>query len=230
MEQTGFAWWCARVQRQLKQVDLIRLDHFRGFCQAWHIPASEKTARIGAWVDGPGIKLFERLRMALGGLPLIAEDLGVITPDVVKLRDTLALPGMRVLQFATEGPASLHWPHNFVLNCACYTGTHDNDTVNGWYRALSDHDRNYMVLTVGKPINDPAWDFIRSAWSSVAALAIAPLQDLLGMGSEARMNRPGIPTGNWKWRFRLDQFRPDVIQRIAEFTTLYNRAPVEPKK
>ena len=229
MEATGFAWWCARVQRQLKQVDLIRLDHFRGFCQAWHIPASEKTARIGKWVDGPGIKLFERLRTALGALPLIAEDLGVITPDVVALRDTLALPGMRVLQFATEGTASLHWPHNFVLKCACYTGTHDNDTVNGWYSTLSDHDRNYIMLTLGKGIQDAAWEFIRYAWASVAKLAIAPLQDLLSMGSEARMNRPGIATGNWKWRFRLDQFRPEVIQRIADFTTLYNRVPPEPK-
>jgi 4-alpha-glucanotransferase len=229
MEQTGFAWWCARVQRQLKQVDLIRLDHFRGFCQAWHIPATEKTARIGEWVDGPGIKLFERLRTALDGLPLIAEDLGVITPDVVVLRDTLALPGMRVIQFALEGPASLHWPHNFVPNSACYTGTHDNDTVNGWYATISDRDRNYLALTLGKGIGDPAWDLIRAAWASVSALAIAPLQDVLSMGSEARMNRPGIATGNWRWRFRLDQFRPEAIQRLAELSTLYNRVPVEPR-
>jgi 4-alpha-glucanotransferase len=230
MEQTGFAWWCARVQRQLKQVDLIRLDHFRGFCQAWHIPAAEKTARVGKWVDGPNIKLFERLRTAVGGLPLIAEDLGVITPDVVALRDTLALPGMRVLQFVLEGPVSLHWPHNYVPKSACYTGTHDNDTVNGWYSTLSDHDRNYITLTLGKVIGDAAWDLIRFAWGSVSTLAIAPLQDLLSMGSEARMNRPGIATGNWKWRFRLDQFRPDVIQRLAELTTLYNRVSSEAKK
>ena len=133
MEETGFAWWIARMMRQLKQVDLVRLDHFRGFAQAWHIPAAEKTARKGQWVDGPGIKLFERLRTALGGLPLIAEDLGLITPDVITLRDRLGLPGMRVLQFALNGPDNLHWPHNFVPNCACYTGTHDNETANGWY-------------------------------------------------------------------------------------------------
>ncbi len=229
MEATGFAWWCARVLRQLKQVDLIRLDHFRGFCQAWHIPATEKTARIGQWVDGAGLKLFERLRTALGGLPLIAEDLGLITPDVVALRDTLALPGMRVIQFALEGPVSLHWPHNFVPNTACYTGTHDNDTVNGWYATLTDRDRNYLALTLGKPIGDPAADLIRAAWASVSALAIAPLQDVLSMGSDARMNRPGIATGNWKWRFRLDQFRPESIQRMAELTTLYNRVPAEPR-
>jgi 4-alpha-glucanotransferase len=230
MEETGFAWWCARVLRQLKQVDLIRLDHFRGFCQAWHIPAAEKTARVGKWVDGPGIKLFERLRTALGGLPLIAEDLGVITPDVTALRDALALPGMRVLQFALEGPPNPHWPHNYVPNSACYTGTHDNDTVNGWYATLNDRDRNYLSLTLGKGIGDPAWDLIRSAWASVAALAVAPLQDVLGMGSDARMNRPGVATGNWRWRFRLDQFRPDVIQRLGDLTTLYNRVPAEAKR
>lgn len=227
MEQTGYAWWCARVLRQLKQVDLIRLDHFRGFCQAWHIPATELTARVGEWVDGPGLKLFERLRTSLGGLPLIAEDLGVITPDVVALRDTLALPGMRVIQFAMEGPVSIHWPHNYAPNTACYTGTHDNDTVNGWYATLNDRDRGYLGQTLGRGISDPAWDLIRAAWSSVSALAIAPLQDLLSMGSDARMNRPGIATGNWKWRFRLDQFRPDVIKRLEELTRLYNRIPSE---
>lgn len=225
MEQTGYAWWCARVLRQLKQVDLIRLDHFRGFCQAWHIPATEKTARVGEWIDGPGIKLFERLRTALGGLPLIAEDLGVITPDVESLRDTLALPGMRVIQFALAGPASIHWPHNYTTNSVCYTGTHDNDTVNGWYSTLNDQDRNYLAMTLGRAVGDPAWDMIRAAWASVATVAVAPLQDLLSMGSEARMNRPGIATGNWHWRFRADQFRPDAIPRLEELTRLYNRVP-----
>jgi 4-alpha-glucanotransferase len=225
MEATGFAWWCARVKRQLTQVDLIRLDHFRGFAQAWHIPAAEKTARVGAWVDGPGMKLFARLRSELGGLALIAEDLGVITPDVVALRDSLGLPGMRVIQFALEGPTNLHWPHNYVPHLACYTGTHDNDTVDGWYATLNDRDRNYLALTVGKWTGDPAWDLIRAAWSSVAVLAVAPLQDVLSLGSEARMNRPGIATGNWRWRFRLEQFRPDVIGRLGDLTTLFNRVP-----
>ncbi len=230
MEATGYSWWCARVLRQLKQVDLIRLDHFRGFCQAWHIPATELTARVGKWVNGPGLKLFEQLRTSLGGLPLIAEDLGVITPDVEELRDTLALPGMRVIQFALEGPVSLHWPHNFVLNSAVYTGTHDNDTVHGWFATLNERDRNYLVLTFGKPIGDVAWDMIRAAWSSVASVAIAPLQDVLSMGSDARMNKPGIATGNWRWRFRLDQFRPETIQRLGDLTTLYNRVPREAKR
>lgn len=227
MEATGYAWWCDRVLRQLKQVDLIRLDHFRGFRQAWHIPAAELTARVGAWVDGPGLKLFERLRTALGGLPLIAEDLGVITPDVVELRDQLALPGMRVIQFALEGPANLHWPHNYVPNCVCYTGTHDNDTVHGWYGTLSDRDRHYLGLTLGRASGDVAWDVIHAAWASVAAVAVVPLQDVLSLGGGARMNRPGVATGNWRWRFQLDQFRGDLIPRLADLTTLYNRAPAE---
>lgn len=226
MGETGYAWWVARVRRQLKQVDLIRLDHFRGFRQAWHIPAAEKTARNGKWVDGPGIKLFEKLRAALGGLPLIAEDLGLITPDVIELRDTLGLPGMRVLQFALGGPDNLYWPHNFTRNCTAYTGTHDNETVNGWYRGLNDRDRNYLAMTLGKPLGDPAWDLIRSAWASVAVLAVAPLQDVMSLGDEGRMNTPGVATGNWRWRFRLDQFRGELIERLAELTTLYNRAPV----
>jgi 4-alpha-glucanotransferase len=137
---------------------------------------------------------------------------------------------MRVIQFAVESPQSLHWPHNYTPNSACYTGTHDNDTVNGWYATLNDRDRGYLAQTLGKGIGDPAWELIRFAWSSVSVLAIAPLQDLLSMGTDARMNKPGIATGNWRWRFRLDQFRPDAIQRMAEFSTLYNRVPSEQRK
>jgi 4-alpha-glucanotransferase len=225
MAETGYAWWCARLARLLKQVDLIRLDHFRGFCQAWHIPAGEKTARNGKWVDGPGIKLFERLRAVLGGLPLIAEDLGLITPDVIALRDQLGLPGMRVLQFALEGPTNLHWPHNYVPNCLCYTGTHDNETTNGWYGGLSEKDRHYLSLTIGHGLGDPAWEMVRFAWSSVAVAAIAPLQDVLSLGNDARMNKPGVATGNWHWRFKLDQFRPELISRVGDLTTLYSRVP-----
>lgn len=227
MARTGFAWWVARIKRQLAQVDLIRLDHFRGFCQAWNIPAGERTARNGTWVDGPRAALFERLRAALGGLPLIAEDLGVITPDVVELRDSFGLPGMRVLQFALNGPRDIHWPHNFVPNAAAYTGTHDNDSVNGWYAGLGDRDRNYLAQTLGGPLGDPAWALIRAAWASVAVLAVAPLQDVLSMGSEARMNRPGVPTGNWEWRFRLDQFRGELVGRMEELTRTFNRIPAE---
>jgi 4-alpha-glucanotransferase len=136
---------------------------------------------------------------------------------------------MKVLMFALDKPANPYWPHNYEPHSVCYTGTHDNDTVNGWYATLNDRDRNYLALTLGKGISDAAWDLIRAAWASVATLAIAPLQDVLSMGSDARMNRPGIATGNWRWRFRLDQFRPDAIQRLADLTTLYNRVPVEPR-
>jgi 4-alpha-glucanotransferase len=225
MEQTGFAWWVARMRRALKQVDLVRLDHFRGFRQAWHIPASEKTAKNGKWVDGPGLHLFERLRAALGGLPFIAEDLGLITPDVDELREQLGLPGMRVLQFMVENPQNLYWPHNYSRRSVCYTGTHDNDTTNGWYAGLSAKDRNYVAEYIGRPVADPAWDLIRLAWSSVAVVAVAPLQDVLGLGSEARMNKPGVAEGNWQWRFRTEQFRGDLIYRLSGLTELYNRLP-----
>jgi len=230
MEETGFAWWVARLHRQLKQADVIRLDHFRGFVAAWHIPAAETTARKGAWVPGPGAKLFERLRTALGGLPLIAEDLGEITPDVFAMRDQFGLTGMKILQFALGGPANQHWPHNFTPNLACYTATHDNDTTNGWYGLLNEHDRNYLALTLGKPVGDPAWELIRLAWSSVAVLAVVPLQDILSLGNEARMNKPGTAEGNWRWRFRLDQFRPEAIERMRDLTTLYNRVPALAKE
>jgi 4-alpha-glucanotransferase len=223
MEKTDFAWWIARIKRQLQQVDMVRLDHFRGFAQAWHIPANEKTARNGKWVDGPGIKLFEKLRTALGGLPLVAEDLGLITPDVIALREQTGLPGMRVLQFALNGPRDIHWPHNYVPNTTCYTGTHDNEPVNGWFGNLQERDRHYLGIMLGHYVGDPAWELIRLAWSSVAAIAITPLQDVMSLGNEARMNKPGVATGNWRWRFKLDQFRPELIDRLRDMTVLYNR-------
>lgn len=229
MEQTGFAWWVARMLRALKQVDLVRLDHFRGFRQAWHIPAGETTARNGKWVDGPGLKLFERLRVALGGLPFVAEDLGLITPDVDELREHLSLPGMKVLQFMIENPQNLYWPHNYDRKCVAYTGTHDNDTTTGWYAALSAKDRNYLAEYIGRPVGDPAWDLIRLAWSSVAEIAVAPLQDVLSLGGDARMNTPGVAEGNWRWRFRAEAFRPELIHRLAGLTELYNRLPRDPE-
>jgi 4-alpha-glucanotransferase len=156
-------------------------------------------------------------------LPILAEDLGLITPDIIALRDHLGLPGMRVLQFALNGPDDIHWPHNFLPNTAAYTGTHDNETVNGWYANLSERDRHYLGLTLGHYVGDAAWELIRLAWASVAVVAIAPLQDILSLGNEARMNKPGVADGNWRWRVRLDQFRPEVITRLAELTTIYNR-------
>jgi 4-alpha-glucanotransferase len=148
----------------------------------------------------------------------VAEDLGLITPDVTALREKLELPGMRVLQFALSGPDNLHWPHNFVRNCICYTGTHDNDTSNGWYAGLSHKDRHYLGIMLGRYADDPAWER-----ASVAIIAIAPFQDVLSQGSDARMNRPGVAEGNWRWRFRHDQFRTEVAGRLADLTVLYNR-------
>lgn len=228
MEETGFGWWVARMLRDLKRVDLVRLDHFRGFRQAWHIPAGEPSARNGKWVDGPGDKLFERLRTALGGLPLLAEDLGLITPDVHQMRTRLGLPGMKVLQFALDTPKNLYWPHNYDPLCVCYTGTHDNNTSNGWWAELDGKNRHYLGEYIGRPVQDAAWDLIRLAWSSVAVIAITPLQDVFSLGGDARMNRPGVAEGNWRWRFRTEQFQQRLIDRLSGFTELYYRLPPEP--
>jgi 4-alpha-glucanotransferase len=230
MSANGFAWWAERLKRNLKQVDLLRLDHFRGFVQAWHIPAGEKTAKNGKWVDGPGCNLFTQLHKRLGGLPLIAEDLGLITPDVEKVRLDFQLPGMKVLQFALDTPKNPYWPHNYETLCICYTGTHDNETTNGWWSTLDEKNRGWLASYIGRKIEDPAWDLIRLAWSSVAAIAIAPLQDVLSLGNDARMNRPGVADGNWRWRFRPQQFNQGLVDKLSGLTELYNRLPQEPQR
>ncbi len=229
MERTGYAWWAARLRRQLAQVDVIRLDHFRGFAAAWHVPADQTTAKVGEWVDGPRERLFLRLQADLGALPLIAEDLGLITPDVHALRRSLGFPGMRVLQFALGGPDNPYWPHNYEPDTVAYTGTHDNDTTAGWWAGLSEADRKKLGEYVGHPLGEPHWELLRMAWASVAVIAVAPLQDLLGLGTEARMNVPGVAGGNWEWRFRPDQFRAGAIERLAEWTARYNRLPKHPE-
>ena len=223
MEQTGYAWWVARLRRQLEQVDLIRLDHFRGFAAAWHVPPDETTAKNGAWVDGPGAKLFAQLKLAFGSLPIIAEDLGLITPDVHALREQFQLPGMRVLQFMLGEPENPYWPHNYEPNTVAYTGTHDNDTTVGWWGGLTEEDRKKVADYAGHEVHAPHWELIRLAWGSVAALAIAPLQDLMGLGREARMNVPGAANGNWQWRFRPDQFHDDVFPMLKRLTERFNR-------
>jgi len=223
MAETGYEWWTARVKRMLTQTDLVRFDHFRGFAAAWHIPAGEKVATNGKWVTGSGRALFDKLFEAIGPLPLIAEDLGLITEDVHALREGIGLPGMRVLQFALAGPESPHWPHNFEPNTAVYTGTHDNDTTNGWYAKLNDHDRWTLGEYLGRAAHSPAWELIRFAWQSVAVLAIAPLQDLLELGTEARMNVPGVAEGNWGWRVRPENFTHSVAERLAGLTQMFNR-------
>ena len=223
MANDNYRWWIARVRQTLKQVDLIRLDHFRGFVQAWHIPAGEQTARNGKWVDGPGKALFDAIEKSIGGLPLIAEDLGLITPDVLALRELLGLPGMRVLQFMMGDPKNLYQPHNYQPNTVCYTGTHDNETTNGWYATLGEKERYDLAEYVDHAVSNAAWEFIRLAWTSVATLAIAPLQDVIGLGNEARMNVPGKAVGNWQWRFRSEQLEPRMIEWIAAITARYAR-------
>ncbi|MFO0938225.1 MAG: 4-alpha-glucanotransferase [Gemmataceae bacterium] len=242
MKADGYQWWIARIRRALVQTDLVRLDHFRGFAQAWHVPAGDKTAKNGTWVDGPGLDLFRAIEAAIpcpvppkettsdattatteNCLPLIAEDLGLITPDVVELRDTLGLPGMKVLQFAVGDASNPYQPHNYVPNCVCYTGTHDNDTTPGWYGQLNDRDKQFWNDYCGHAIVDPGWQFIQEAWKSVASIAIAPLQDLLGLGQDARMNTPGIAEGNWSWRFRAEQFRPGTVEAVSAWTERYRR-------
>lgn len=221
MAQDGFAWWKARMARGLAQCHVLRVDHFRGFESAWAVPEHAETALEGHWVPGPGRELFD----ALGPMPLIAEDLGIITPQVQALRDDLGLPGMKVLQFAF-GDEDDHpfLPHTYTQNCVAYTGTHDNDTAAGWYQSAPDKVQHRLRVYVGRDGSDAAWDLIRLAWSSVAERAIAPMQDLLSLGAEHRMNVPGQAQGNWGWR--MDHWPSDSVgSRIQELTKTYGRHP-----
>jgi 4-alpha-glucanotransferase len=223
--ETGFAWWISRLKATLEMVDVVRLDHFRGFCAAWHVPADEKTAENGQWVPGPGADLFTKLRAELGGLPFIAEDLGEITPDVYALRDNFKLPGMKVLQFAFDEPTNAFLPHNYDTNCVVYTGTHDNDTTRSWVQSLPEESQWLLKRYTGRDGNEAAWDLLKMAWGSVAEIAIAPLQDILDYGGDTRMNKPGTDQGNWQWRLGQGAFRDSSVRHLAELTSLYNRAP-----
>ncbi|MSQ95862.1 MAG: 4-alpha-glucanotransferase [Gemmataceae bacterium] len=224
LEKAGFAWWIARFRAALKTVDVVRLDHFRGFESYWEIPAGSDTAIGGRWVPAPGKKLLETLQKALGGLPIIAEDLGIITPAVDALRRGFDLPGMRILQFAFgDQPSNRYLPHNYDVNTVVYTGSHDNDTTWGWYRTTLEHERDHVRRYLARDGSDVAWDFLRLAWSSIAQYAIAPLQDILNLGSEARMNFPGKPQGNWAWRCQANQLNPWILDRLAEMTEMYGR-------
>ncbi|GAB4560528.1 MAG: 4-alpha-glucanotransferase [Anaerolineae bacterium] len=224
--ETGFHWWVERFRRLLQMVDIIRIDHFRGFQACWAVPAGAESARGGQWIEVPGDALFASLRDALGDLPVIAEDLGLITPEVEALRDRWGFPGMKVLQFAFgDGADHPYLPHNHVPHCVVYTGTHDNDTTLGWYRTappeVQDHVRRYF----DRDGSDVAWDLIRAALSSVAEMAIIPMQDVMALGSEARMNTPGRSSGNWTWRFRWEQIEPWMTERLRSMTQLYGRFP-----
>ena len=227
MEAEGFPWWIARIRASLRLYDIVRIDHFRGFAGYWEVPAGETTAINGRWVQGPGAALFEAIQAQLGELPIIAEDLGEITPDVIELRDRYNLPGMKVLQFAFASDAADKFlPHNFTSNFIVYSGTHDNDTAWGWYHHSSaererDHFRRYFRTDGG----DVAWTFIEGALSSVAQVAVVPLQDLLNLDTEARMNLPGTSGGNWQWRFQAGQIDRSLAARLLDATTIFGRDP-----
>jgi 4-alpha-glucanotransferase len=226
LEATGYAWWVARIRILLEQVDVVRLDHFRGFEAYWEVPADRPTAETGRWAEGPGVDLFQAVRRALGNLPLIAEDLGLITPEVEALRAELGLPGMCVLQFAFGGdPENRYLPHHYEPNTVVYTGTHDNDTTRGWFATASANETALVRRYLGHEARDIAWDLMRLAWASVADYAIAPLQDVLDLGTEARMNLPGRPAGNWGWRFTPEMLTDGVLERLADLTELYSRWP-----
>jgi len=224
LKRTSYAWWLARFRTILTQVEVIRLDHFVGFDKAWHVPYGNKTAEHGQFVSGPGADFFASVRRQLGGLPFIAEDLGIVTPEVEKLRDDFGMPGMLILQFAFGGATENRFlPHNYTRNAVVYTGTHDNDTTRGWYATISEADRDHMRRYVGRDGQDLTWDLIRLAWQSVANSTLTPLQDALDLGSEARMNFPGKESGNWSWRFRWEQLTDDVVGRLRDTTVLYGR-------
>jgi 4-alpha-glucanotransferase len=225
----GYAWWVERIRRTFELVDFVRIDHFRGFAAAWEIPAAQTTAVRGEWVPGPGEALFKAIARALGPLPIIAEDLGVITPDVVALRKKFAFPGMRILQFAFAGDASDRFlPHNHECDTVVYTGTHDNDTTAGWWCTATDHERHFARGYLGTDGHDMPWTLIRAAMASVADTAVLPMQDVLALPTECRMNFPGQASGWWRWRFQWSQVQPWHAGRLAELARLYGRWPTAP--
>jgi 4-alpha-glucanotransferase len=233
MAATGYAWWIARVEHELLRGDLVRIDHFRGFAGYWEIPASCPTAIDGRWVPAPGQALFEALRQAFDGrLPVIAEDLGVITPDVEALRDDFGLPGMKILQFGFGGDGAHEFlPHNYRnANCCVYTGTHDNDTARGWWHGATERERGYAAAYLGTesmPVDEHNvhWAMIRACWASVARIAVCQMQDALGLDGHARMNVPG-QMGHWTWRFQWSQVGPEPAERLLRLSATYGRAPI----
>jgi len=232
LEQSGFEWWIHRIGRSVELYDIVRLDHFRGFEAFWAIPAEEETAINGAWVKAPGFKLFRALEAALGPLPLVAEDLGLITAEVDLLRTSLHMPGMKVLQFGfSDKGAHIHLPHRFEPGCVAYTGTHDNDTTTGWWRGLGAEVRAAVEAYIGPVSERPAWPLIRATAASVAQLALAPAQDLLELGSEARMNTPAVAQGNWSWRAPAGCWTPELAARLAAIVEVTDRDndPMGPK-
>jgi len=224
LRATRYRWWVSRIRASLRFADIVRLDHFRGFAAYWEIPASEPTAVHGRWMPGPGKALFDAIRESLGELPLVAEDLGFITPEVYALRNAIGVPGMKILQFAFAQVNSPHLPHSYEPLTVVYTGTHDNDTARGWFGSAGEEEqqRARMYLGLAGIDDEPVgWAFIRAAYTSVAQTAIVPVQDILGLGSEARMNRPGASSDNWAWRLRagaLTREHATRLRRLAEIS------------
>lgn len=227
MESDGFGWWVGRLRSQLELYDWVRIDHFRGFEAYWEIPADSETAIQGHWIKAPGDRLLETFQRVLGGggLPLVAEDLGIITDEVEALRDRFALPGMKILQFAFDGgPSNPYLPHHHPPNCVVYTGTHDNDTTLGWFESLDTDQQCAVYEYLGCPDVAMPWALIRCALASEARLAMLPMQDLLGLGASHRMNTPGTAEGNWQWRYEWAQMTPDVVQRLKAWNRMYERS------
>ncbi len=226
----GYEWWAQRIQAVLNQVDIVRLDHFRGFEAYWEIPYGNETAVEGRWVNGPGSDFFRAVQQKLGDLPIIAEDLGVITDAVTKMRTDFNLPGMKILQFAfATDPDDDFLPHNYPVQCVAYTGTHDNNTTRGWYDAAPAREQDFCRRYLARSGQDIAWSMIRVLWRSTAAWVLAPMQDFLSLGEWARMNYPGNPSGNWVWRMHPNAINEGLIQRLHETNYLYGRLPKEEK-
>ena len=235
MRRDNFSWWTARVSSTLKLVDIVRVDHFRGFAASWEVPGGDETAERGEWVNVPGMELFQTLKHRIGDLPFWAEDLGVITPDVEELRDSFGFPGMRILQFAFGGDAkNLDLPHNYIKNSVAFTGTHDNDTTVGWFNSVAgqgsgrdaaqiEKEQKFCLDYLKSDGREIHWDFVRAVWASVADTAIAPMQDLLGLGNEARMNLPASTSGNWNWQCKAGDFSDEIAERLKHLTEIYGR-------
>lgn len=236
MRNEGFGWWVDRVRHTLKMVDIVRVDHFRGFAASWEVPGGDTTAERGQWVNVPGKDLFNTLKWVFGELPILAEDLGVITPDVEELRDGFGFPGMRILQFAWGGDAkNIDLPHNYIPNSCVYTGTHDNDTTVGWFNSVAGKgsgrsakqikkEKDFCLKYLRSDGKEIHWDFIRAVLGSVANTAIIPMQDLLGSGNDARMNLPASTSGNWQWRCGEKDFNEKLAKRLKDLVELYGRA------
>ena len=225
LKELNYKWWVDRVKANLSTCDIIRIDHFRGFDEYWAVPYGDKTAENGTWCPGPRMDLFNAIKNELGELPIIAEDLGTMTQGVIDLREATGFPGMKILGFAFDSKEENDYlPHTYTKNCVVYTGTHDNDTLIGWFTKANEDDkqfaRNYLN---SRSDNEIHWDAIRGAWSSVASMAIAPIQDFLGLGSEARINTPGVAAGNWQWRLKDGVLTDELAERIAKLTKVYSR-------